>query len=178
MRSARLVFVSFVSLVFLLPLVSFVRAAQLRTRVDPVAPDRLVTLERWLKAVDQQMPGGEDDALVEVGSWKTGELRNLWIDANVLVQVIRNLKRVRFSVQPEEQRAATDVRYTRLRFAAGSRRSHARPQVCSSPNRCASPSMPPTRSTRRAPAPLGSRRRWRAARRRQLHPPTRRPPAR
>ena len=113
MRQARLVFVS---LVFFVSFVSFVSSVsvvgQIQSRTEPVAPDRLVRLERWLKAVDQHTPGERDDALAKVGSWNTGELRNLWIDANILVKLMRNLKAARFEVQPEGQRAPSNIGYT------------------------------------------------------------------
>jgi tetratricopeptide (TPR) repeat protein len=78
----------------------------------PVATDRIVRLEHWLKAVDQHTPGAEDDALVEVGAWSTSELRTLWLDVKALALLMRNLRLRTFQVQTDGQRGPTEVRYT------------------------------------------------------------------
>ncbi|MDQ2944122.1 MAG: hypothetical protein M3R21_10705, partial [Candidatus Dormibacteraeota bacterium] len=77
-----------------------------------VAADRLDRLQRWLKAVDRHEPGEQDEALAEIGEWTNTELRELWIDVNVLSQLMRNVRLSRFVVQGEGQRAATEIRYT------------------------------------------------------------------
>jgi tetratricopeptide (TPR) repeat protein len=77
-----------------------------------VAADRLDRLHRWLKAVDRHEAGEQDEALTEVGGWTNAELRGLWIDVNVLWQLMRNVRLTRFVVQGEAQRAATEIRYT------------------------------------------------------------------
>jgi tetratricopeptide (TPR) repeat protein len=79
---------------------------------EPVADARIDRLERWLKAVTLHEPGADDDALREVGSWSNGDLRALWIEVNVVVQLMRNPRRGIFSVRPDSQRAPTEIRYT------------------------------------------------------------------
>src|SRR5207245_1139953 len=79
---------------------------------EPVADARIDRVERWLKAVTFHEPGADDDALQEVGSWSNRDLRTLWIDVNVLVQLMRNPKKGIFTVRPDSQRAATEIRYT------------------------------------------------------------------
>src|SRR5207245_4617154 len=71
-------------------------------------------LQRWLKAVDRHEPGEQDEAVAEVGAWTNAELRALWIDVNVLTQLMRNVRLARFIVQGEGQRGATEIRYTSL----------------------------------------------------------------
>jgi hypothetical protein len=82
------------------------------SREVTVSADRLDRLHRWLKAVDRHEPGEQDEALAEVGAWTNTELRGLWIDVNVLSQLMRNPRLGRFVVQGEGQRAATEIRYT------------------------------------------------------------------
>jgi tetratricopeptide (TPR) repeat protein len=84
--------------------------------MEIVAPARLERLEQWLKALARHTPGAEDEALAEIGSWPNSELRPLWIDVNVLIQVTRNLKLSRFRVQFQGQRSPTQIRYTRVQM--------------------------------------------------------------
>jgi Tfp pilus assembly protein PilF len=76
-----------------------------------VAADRLDRLQRWLKAVDRHEPGEQDDAVAEVGGWTNADLRGLWIDLNILSQLMRNVRLNRFTVQTETQ-GTTEIRYT------------------------------------------------------------------
>ena len=75
------------------------------------------------------MPGNDDDALEELAGWPNANLNDLWIDANVLVQILRseavraiNGKRVaerfaeRFSVRGEWQKTSTAMRYTKTQL--------------------------------------------------------------
>ena len=71
--------------------------------VEQVGPERLVRLEQWLKAVARHDPGQSDDALLEVAAWPNAALKLLWIDANVLTQMIRSVNANRFTVRPEGQ---------------------------------------------------------------------------
>src|SRR5262249_1782255 len=82
-----------------------------RAQVD-VPAERLPRLQRWLKAVDRHEPGADDDSVIEVGAWTNTELRGLWVDANVLAQLMRNVRGSRFLVQAERQSGATEIRYT------------------------------------------------------------------
>jgi tetratricopeptide (TPR) repeat protein len=90
-----------------------------RTPIPPppeaVARARLDLLERWLKAVDQHVPGQNDAPLRDVASWTNGELRTLWIDVNAVVQIMRN-PRTSVSVRPEGASRSTTVRFTRAQI--------------------------------------------------------------
>jgi hypothetical protein len=77
-----------------------------------VSADRLDRLQRWLKAVDRHEPGEQDEALAEVAAWTNTELRGLWVDVDVLSQLMRNVRLNRFLVQAEGQRTPIEVRYT------------------------------------------------------------------
>ncbi|PYR19853.1 MAG: hypothetical protein DMF94_14200 [Acidobacteria bacterium] len=79
---------------------------------EPVADARIDRVERWLKAVTLHEPGVDDDALREVGSWSNRDLQTLWIEVNVVVQLMRNPRKGIFSVRPDSQRAPTEIRYT------------------------------------------------------------------
>ena len=57
-----------------------------------VSTDRVDRLERWLKAVDQHEPGEIDDAASEIGRFSETALRDLWVDAQSLVALMRDRK--------------------------------------------------------------------------------------
>jgi hypothetical protein len=80
--------------------------------IEQVGQERLVRLEQWLKAVARHAPGEDDDALLEVAAWPNAALKLLWIDANVLTQMIRAVNANRFTIRPEGQRVGTQVRYS------------------------------------------------------------------
>jgi len=80
--------------------------------IDQVGEGRLERLERWLKATARHAPGEDDDALVEIAGWPNAQLKQLWIDANVLIQTVRSVNANRFTVRPEGQRVGTQIRYT------------------------------------------------------------------
>ena len=80
---------------------------------EPVQDGRLERLERWLKAVARHTPGEDDDALAEVAGMPNANLRELWIDANVLVQMTRNVTSDRFLVRPEGQKTSAQIHYTK-----------------------------------------------------------------
>lgn len=84
--------------------------------VEQVQQERLERLERWLKAAARHTPGIDDDALEEVAGWPNANLRELWIDANVLVQTMRNSKADRLLVRAEGQKTATQIRFTKLQL--------------------------------------------------------------
>lgn len=77
---------------------------------------RLDRLAQWLKAVMRHEPGTADDPAATVSSWSSGQVRTLWIDTNVLVQLTLNPKGVAFSVRPEGQTKTQPVRYTASEF--------------------------------------------------------------
>ena len=85
---------------------------QIEQRAESVEPARLDRLERWLVTLVRHTPGVRDEALVEVGSWSNSELRSLWIEVNVVVQLIRNPGKRTFLVRPDGQRAPAEIRYT------------------------------------------------------------------
>ena len=98
-----------------------------RTRPFPPAPDggpgitpleqdmdgRIARLTRWLKAAARHTPGVDDDVLAEVAGWPNANLQEIWIDANVLIQIMRGSKIERFSVRAEGQKASTRIAYTK-----------------------------------------------------------------
>ena len=77
---------------------------------------RLARLEQWLKAVMRHEPGAIDDAAELIRSWSNSELRALWIDTNVVVQLIRNPKASSFTVRAEGHRPSQQVRYSPAQF--------------------------------------------------------------
>ena len=77
---------------------------------------RLVRLEQWLKAVMRHEPGTTDAAAERVSAWSNSELRALWIDTNVVVQLIRNPKAAKFTLRAEGQRTPQEIRYTSVQF--------------------------------------------------------------
>jgi tetratricopeptide (TPR) repeat protein len=101
-----------------------VTAGQTRRPVEPLtsipvefaAGDRLGRLERWLKATARHAPGTDDNALKEVAAWANPNLRELWIDANVLIQIMRGHGGDRFSVRSGGQAKTTQIRYTMMQL--------------------------------------------------------------
>jgi tetratricopeptide (TPR) repeat protein len=96
-----------------------------RIPIEMVASQRLEGLESWLKAVARHTPGEDDDALQEIAAWPNANLKNLWVDANVLSQIIRSQAvramigrpvLTRFSVIGEGQKTSTAVHYTKTQF--------------------------------------------------------------
>src|SRR5438445_5869964 len=85
---------------------------ELSRKVQDVTSDRIERLRQWLKAVDRHEPGVEDDEVVAVGGWSNAQLRSLWIDVNVLSQLMRNVRLSRFMIRMESQRNATEIRFT------------------------------------------------------------------
>jgi hypothetical protein len=77
---------------------------------------RLVRLEQWLKAAMYHGPGTTDDFALKVSSWSISELRALWIDTNVVAQLIRNPKGAAFAVHPEGQRNSQPIVYSSVQF--------------------------------------------------------------
>jgi tetratricopeptide (TPR) repeat protein len=74
----------------------------------PVAqarPDeRILKVERWLKAVLHHEPGAADEAVAEIGGWSGAELQALWVDVNVLTQLMRNPRLNAFVARTTGQR--------------------------------------------------------------------------
>ena len=93
---------------------------ELSPKVQDVTSDRIERLRQWLKAVDRHEPGVEDDEVITVGVWSNAQLRSLWIDVNVLSQLMRNVRLSRFMIRMESQRNATEIRFssTQLRQMA------------------------------------------------------------
>jgi tetratricopeptide (TPR) repeat protein len=55
-----------------------------------VSTDRVDRLERWVKAVDEHEPGEVDGPAREIGRFSDKALRDLWVDAQSLVALIRD----------------------------------------------------------------------------------------
>ena len=81
--------------------------------IEQVGKGRLERLEQWLKAAARHAPGDDDDALGEMAAWPNEQLKQLWIDANVLTQIIRSPSAAAFTVRAEGQRDGTQIRYTK-----------------------------------------------------------------
>jgi tetratricopeptide (TPR) repeat protein len=74
---------------------------------------RLDRVEQWLKAILHHEPGMDDQASAQLGAWPNDDLRTLWLDANVVIQMMRNPRGVRFSVRQEGQSRPAPVNLTR-----------------------------------------------------------------
>src|SRR5689334_9642740 len=61
-----------------------------------VPPERVDRLMRWLHLVDRHEPGEDDEAVADVGAWTNDDLRGLWVDLTVLMQLMRNVKASQF----------------------------------------------------------------------------------
>ena len=83
-----------------------------KARPAVITPDRIPRLARWLKAVDRHEPGEPDDPVDEVSSWTIAELRGIWVDVNVLSQLMRNIKLSHFLVSGENRSNATSIAYS------------------------------------------------------------------
>src|SRR5258708_36354451 len=80
--------------------------------IEPAQEGRLDRLERWLKAVARHAPGEDAEALAEIAAWPNTSLKQLWVDANVLSQMVGNAKATGFAVRAEGQKTSTQIRYT------------------------------------------------------------------
>jgi tetratricopeptide (TPR) repeat protein len=86
--------------------------------IQLVQSGRLERLEQWLKIAARHTPGEDDEELQQIAGWPNGRLKELWVDANALVQVMRNVRTASasLSVRPQEDRTSVQVRYTKLQF--------------------------------------------------------------
>ena len=84
--------------------------------VESAQDSRITRLEQWLVAIARHTPGEDDDALEEIASWPNRDLEDLWIDTNVLVQVMRGSKADRFSVRTEKRRTSTQILYSKTQL--------------------------------------------------------------
>lgn len=80
------------------------------------AGDRFERVEQWLKAVVDHEPGTADRAATNVGSWSARDVRLLWIDANVIAQLMRDPRKSGFSVKAEGQQAAQSIVYSAVQL--------------------------------------------------------------
>ena len=80
-----------------------------------VADDRIERLEQWLKLVAHHTPGEEDAALAEIAAWPNERLKELWLDTNVLVQLMRKIggDETTFAVRPAEPKTSVRVGYSK-----------------------------------------------------------------
>src|SRR5581483_7369577 len=95
----------------------------------PAEPwDHVSRVDRWLTAVLRHQPGSFDADAVAVASWSNPELQELWIDLTVVVELIRNPKTVRFTVNPVGGGRPRDLRVSPndlVRFRAIAQRARA-----------------------------------------------------
>ena len=59
-------------------------------------------LGQWLDAVERHSPGEIDSPLIGAARWSSTDLRKLWADVQVLLDIIANPKHNRFTVAPLE----------------------------------------------------------------------------
>jgi hypothetical protein len=81
-------------------------------------------LQQWLTAVEQHNPGESDSALLGAATWSGNDLRQLWDDVQVLLQIAGDPKLSRFRVRPREyetsraQRGTPTLTFSRAERAA------------------------------------------------------------
>jgi hypothetical protein len=91
-------------------------------------------VEHWVEAVADHQPGAPDSAVTTVQGWSSDDLRMLWINANVLLSLMSELqaksqswsvsipgltkssKTRTFTVQSENQKKPTEIRYNQLQL--------------------------------------------------------------
>jgi tetratricopeptide (TPR) repeat protein len=56
---------------------------------EAVTQERIDRLERWLKLAARHEPGEIDSELEEVAAWSNASLQDLWVDAEILIQLAR-----------------------------------------------------------------------------------------
>jgi hypothetical protein len=66
---------------------------------DPRSTWDAALVERWLSAAEQHTPGSIDGPLAAAAGWTSAELRRLWVDVQVLLQVVAQPRRSRFEIQ-------------------------------------------------------------------------------
>jgi tetratricopeptide (TPR) repeat protein len=87
---------------------------------EPVEAARLERLERWIKAVARHVPGEEDAALAEIAGWPNANLKQLYLDANALIQTIGRIgfhdATATLTVRPVDQKASIQIHYSKQQF--------------------------------------------------------------
>jgi hypothetical protein len=76
-----------------------------------VSTDRVDRLERWVKAVDEHEPGEVDDPAREIGRFSDNALRDVWVDAQSLVALIRDRRTNVFQAQSGAPPVRTRIVY-------------------------------------------------------------------
>jgi tetratricopeptide (TPR) repeat protein len=76
-----------------------------------VSTDRVDRLERWVKAVDEHEPGEVDEPAREIGRFADNALRDLWVDAQSLVALIRDRKTSVFQAESGAPPVRTRIIY-------------------------------------------------------------------
>jgi tetratricopeptide (TPR) repeat protein len=56
---------------------------------EVVGPDRVDRLDRWIRLAARHIPGEIDPPLEEIAAWPNDELKQLWLDTEALVRLIR-----------------------------------------------------------------------------------------
>lgn len=80
------------------------------------ADPRIDHVAEWLGAVAEHEPGTADPPAVHVGAWTPTDIRLLWLDANVLTQLMRNPRQLTFAVRTDGRRASQPILYTPLQL--------------------------------------------------------------
>ena len=68
----------------------------------PEVPPRTRMIAQWLAAVEQHVPGEVDAALLGVAALSAEELRAVWSDGQVLIDLVQHPARTKFRVRPLE----------------------------------------------------------------------------
>jgi hypothetical protein len=76
-----------------------------------VSTDRVERLERWVKAVDEHEPGEVDEPASEIGRFSDNALRDLWVDAQSLVALIRDRRTNVFTAESGAPPVRTRIIY-------------------------------------------------------------------
>jgi len=77
---------------------------------------RIVRLEAWLHAVYEHEAGAPDHAVTSIARWSGSDLEKLFLDSDVLAQLMRNSKLGRFTVKAAPPQPALEIRYTRAQL--------------------------------------------------------------
>jgi len=67
-------------------------------------------LEQWLSAVERHDPGEPDTPLLAAAGWSSDDLHKLWIDVQVLFDIVKNPQHSRFRVQGLAYEATASLR--------------------------------------------------------------------
>jgi len=72
-------------------------------------------LQAWVAAAERHVPGDVDGPLADVAAWSGEDLRRLWGDAHVLLDLVVSPRRTRFSIPPLSFEPPSRTRATEIR---------------------------------------------------------------